>query len=205
MRGAKRASIRRRRAREAHTTQATALQTAPKRPRRRYLSDRTRRRVSTSMWDFRLRPGSMGVVMDIPLYSCRYLPKEDLALPLEGENGFSCLLRAAAHISDDAFRDLGRQLLGAGMRYAVCNGVECDRLSDLLNELLEEGEYHLEGRTAAACCDDGSFEEALEYFILPSGMAPANLVLTLGDQAAFQATLESTGDVVEKMRESLAG
>jgi hypothetical protein len=206
-----RASQRRRRA-IATAEQRTAVQTArpvKRRNRRSLLAGRTpagstaRRREA---WSFASRPGDMGEIFEQPFYSCRHLPGAELQLPLPAETPFACLIHTAAYISDDAFRELARSLLDGGMRYAIITGLESERLTDALDALLEEGEYHQDGRTALAAADDGETpEEAMEYFALPSGIAPANLLLTIGAEEDFQESLVLFDRVVKRMRTAFGG
>ena len=47
---------------------------------------------------------------------------------------------------------------------------------------------------------DDPIEEVMEYFALPSGIAPFNLVLSVGDDTIFKTTLRVFHRVVEKMK-----
>jgi hypothetical protein len=127
-------------------------------------------------------------------------------LPLDGDDGFCCLIHAAVHISDDQFLELAGRLLRNRMRCAVVSGVESERLGDLLDELLEDGEYHDNGRMALAeVCDEEPLEEALEYFVLPNGMATNNLLVYIGDEQGFATALETFAEVVDRMEADLVG
>lgn len=203
----KQASLRRRRARDLSQTKTdtTASKPASRRSRRRYLSSGKYSARVRREWDFQAEPGFMGHVFDQPLYSCRCQPGAAFDLPFDERQPFACLINAAVHIPDSAFVNLARRLLERNMRFAVCAGIESDRLADLLNDVLEEGEYHDEGRTAvAASYEDEPVEEAMEYFILPSGIAPASLVVTIGDEPVFRATLNVLDRVVRRMQSELA-
>ncbi len=199
--------MRRRRARDLASTKSSdtgSKASSSRRSRRRYLSASSYAAREPQAWDFQAGPGFMGHVFDQPVYSCRCMPNEAIDLPFQDGQPFTCLINAAVHIQDSAFVTLARHLLTRNMRFAVCAGIESDRLADLLNELLEEGEYHQEGRSAAvASYDDEPVEEAMEYFILPSGIAPASLVITIGDEPVFRAALNVLDRVVRRMQTEL--
>jgi hypothetical protein len=180
---------------------ATKIPVPPAPKRRRKITARIRAvhaGSNSSDWSIEARAGFMGTILNEPFYACRATPGELPELPFQSQP-FTCFLRAATYIGDEDFKLLATTLLRSRMRHAVCAGVESDRLADLLNEILEEGEFHENGRAAMACSyEDDPLEEVLEYFALPSGMAPANLLLTIGSETAFAETLAAFRKVDRK-------
>ena len=145
----------------------------------------------------------MGTIFGHPFYSARYAPGMELTLPFE-EQPFACLIQAEVHVGDDAFRSMAGALLERQMRFALCCGLECERLSDLINDLLEDGAFHQDGRTAVCTAhEDEPVADVMEYFALPSGVAPTNLLLTLGGQPAFEQSYHTFSQVAERMRRAL--
>jgi hypothetical protein len=209
MKPTSRASRRRRRAIEA-TAAATAAATvnppAP-RKRRRTITQKARAAFNArnTTWHLAPRDGLMGAIHERPFYACRYAPGGALSLPFNHGTPFSCLLNASIHISDEQFRVLAEGLLGLGMRQAICAGIEGERLSDLLNDLLEDGSYHLDGRTAYTCAyEEEPIEEVMELFALPCGTSPANLLVSIGNETMYRTTLRIFSNVAERMKCDLA-
>lgn len=142
----------------------------------------------------------MAEVFDLRLYAQRYLPGGSLELPFDAQTPFSCLLDVKVHIADEAFDNLAQALLDAGMRFVLISGVESERLCERLNDLLDAGVYHENGRHALGhACDGEPLAETLEYFLLPSDLAPVNLLLTIGDAAAFRQTRTAANAVVQSL------
>ena len=91
------------------------------------------------------------------------------------------------------------------MRYAICSGIDSVRLSGILTDLLETGEFRDDCRTAIAYANEEEpIEEAMEYFALPSGIAPVNLLVTIGNERIYKTTLRLFNRVAEKMHHSLS-
>jgi hypothetical protein len=55
----------------------------------------------------------------------------------------------------------------------------------------------------ATSLDDDPIEEVMEYFALPSGIAPTSLLLSIGDERMFGSTVRTFSTVVERMRAQL--
>ncbi|MHC4883874.1 MAG: hypothetical protein ACYTGH_02200 [Planctomycetota bacterium] len=200
------AQRRRRRALAARESQDKIIRPASRSKRRR-ITSRMREHSQASdaeSWRFAPRDGYMGLVFDQPFYSCRYQPTQPLVLPFAKHQPFSCLINVGVRVDESEVRTLAEALLKADMRFALCTGVDGEIFSDVLNELLESGEYHVDGRSSVATShSDDPIEEVMEYFALPSGMAPFNLVLSIGDETIFKATLSVFQRVVDKMRQGL--
>ncbi|MFH0910565.1 MAG: hypothetical protein V1918_03525 [Planctomycetota bacterium] len=171
-------------------------------PRRRRITARiraARAAVQPSPWCCRPVPGFMGKVFDRPFYSCQFLPGKPLVLPFAPQS-FVCLINASSYVSDEHFKALALSLLQQRMRAAICCGIESERLNDLLNELLEDGQFHDNGRTAMATAyEDDPLEEVMEYFALPAGIASTSLLLSIGDDRMFKSTLQTFSSVIERM------
>ncbi|MBN1257142.1 MAG: hypothetical protein JXA52_05495 [Planctomycetes bacterium] len=158
-----------------------------------------------ALWGIRAQDGCMGSILGQPFYSCRYLPGKKLSLPFKSGQTFSCLINTAVRIDDDQFKALAEMLLKNKMRYAICSGIDSERFSGLLTELLESGEYRDDGRTAIACSNEQEpIEEAMEYFALPSGIAPVNLLVTIGNERIYKTTLRVFTRVAQRMHETLS-
>ncbi|MHC4872411.1 MAG: hypothetical protein ACYTFY_11250 [Planctomycetota bacterium] len=203
----KKASLRRRRV--MAVTEAVAKQNNVKPPakRRRVITAKVRDAFSkqeTDCWSLAPDEGFMGKILCQPFYSCRIKAGDKPELPFK-KQPFVCLINAAEHISSDDFREIAQFLLDNNMRYAICAGIEADRLSDVLNELLEEGHFHENGRTAVAIgYEEDPIEEIMEYFALPSGIAPVNLLVSIGNTRTFKTTLQVFNGVAKKMKVDLS-
>lgn len=199
----RKASLRRRRAIAVAEAGAKNKNVKPPAKRRRIITAKARENFSkndSDCWSLEPKPGFMGKVFCYPFYSCRFAAGNDIEIPFESKKPFVCLINAAEHISSEKFRDLAKFLLDNNMRYAICAGIEAERLSDVLNELLEEGEYHENGRSAIASgYEEDPIEEVMEYFALPSGIAQNNLIVTIGNDRMFKTTLEVFKNVTNKM------
>jgi hypothetical protein len=115
------------------------------------------------------------------------------------------LINASSSISDDDFRKLVEFLLENRMRSAICCGINAEHLADVLNEMLEGGDYHEDGRTAMTIAyEEEPIEEVLEYFALPDGVGSASLLLNIGNDRVFKTTLTVFTKVVERMELELS-
>ncbi len=156
-------------------------------------------------WGVSPNEGFMGKLLCQPVYSFRYTVGCKLKMPFAENQPFTCLINAAKNIKSEDFEHLALFLLNNNMRYVVCTGIEADRLADVLNEILFDGSFHQEGRTAVVTShEDDPIEEVMEYFALPSGMAPVSLIVSIGNKRTFKTMLEIFSTVSKRMKVALS-
>lgn len=145
----------------------------------------------------------MGICHDQRFYALRYLPGRKLELPFE-DKPFTALIEITVPLSDDILRNVAMDLLYRGMRAALCLGPEAERMVEIVDELVDAYGFAHEARTVyASAHEDEDLAEAIQYFILPTGLAETGLLLVLGGEDAFRQTVRTFGQATTGMREKL--
>jgi hypothetical protein len=145
----------------------------------------------------------LGKFYDQRFYATRLVPGKAFHPPF-APHPFNVMIHIAGHVPDKALRQIGLDLLKHGMRFALCHGSEAERMGDILDELLEDNEFAHKGYTAyTSVHDDDPLEEAVEYFILPSGLADTGLMLVIGDESSFRSVMRAFTKVTGHLRERI--
>ncbi|GHV23657.1 hypothetical protein AGMMS49959_17430 [Planctomycetales bacterium] len=113
-------------------------------------------------------------------YALRYAKGEELAMPFARKK-FSVLINAAGKVSENEVREIGLKLLRHGMVCAICIGDEAEKISEIIDEEIDDGGFVFDGNTPYTQVGSGSLGEELELFVLPTGLTEVGLILTLGD------------------------
>lgn len=121
-------------------------------------------------------------------YATRVAPDGRCAFPFPPQR-FTALLNVAAPQPEEVLRTSVRSCLEHGMRLAVCAGSGAETVGRIVDELVDEGGYEVDGRTAYASVHDGEpLEEVVEYFMLPQGLARVGLLLVFGSDESYGET-----------------
>lgn len=127
----------------------------------------------------------------------------DLRFPFDPQP-FTALVNIVGDVGEDVLRIYAKELISHGCVQAVCRGDEAGILNDIFGDLSEEGGADSNGCTfTSMAIDDEPLEEAIEYFILPCGLASTGLLMVIGDSADFQAGVKSFKDSAGNMQKSL--
>lgn len=164
-----------------------------------------RRATSTALFDGVVQNGQMGAVGGRPFFSQFHMPGRDMTVPF-AQGPFSCFIRIGGPTSDETLSTLARALLRQGLYAAYCAGVDCERLGEIFDEILDDGHYfHGDAAVTAMAFEDESIEDALEYFTLPNGHDVPHLVLTVGSAEHHQETLTAFSSAMERMKLAFCG
>ena len=105
---------------------------------------------------------------------------------------FTALVDIAGEVSETALRGYARELIGHGCVQAVCRGGDSGLMNDIFGELADNGETdNGDFPFTSMALDDEPLNEAIEYFILPNGLAATGLVMVIGDSGAFRSAIDS--------------
>ena len=84
------------------------------------------------------------------------------------------------------------------MRSAVCWGYEAELIGDMINSVIDEYGFWLDDHTAfCSVHEEEDLAEAMEYFILPTGLTDTSLLLTLSDQQAFTTMVDTFKQITQ--------
>ena len=134
-------------------------------------------------------------------YAVRHAPGKALALPFPARP-FHAMIHTAGPLPDRATRQLGLELLRSGMRYALCHGSDAAKVGDVLDELIDANHFSFEGHTPYTSVHaEESLAEAIEYFILPAGLAETGLLIVVGEEDAFRGALREFNQITAHLRE----
>lgn len=146
---------------------------------------------------------SLGTIHDQKFYAIRNTGEKPLELPFSTKP-FNVMIELALPLSDDALRQIGIQLLKDGMCHATCRGGEAERMGEILDDLIDEHGFSIDGHTVfTSVHDDESLEEVLEYFVLPNGLASTSLLVVIGDEASFHNLVRCFGSTAADLRERI--
>lgn len=112
-----------------------------------------------------------------------------------------------SHATDDAIlQGYAQTLIDHGCVQAICRGEESDRLVDIFQRLTEQGSHDRNGKPfTVMCLDDEPLGEAIQYYVLPCGLAQTGLLMIIGDAGDFQGAIEgfstAAGEVAETLGE----
>ena len=125
------------------------------------------------------KSGNLGRLNDQDFYAVRYESARPLEFPF-AQQKFGALLNLAAATSREELEKIARQLLEHGLAYALCAGDQAEEMSEIIDRLIDEGAYSNDGFTPYTSVEDG-LSEALEYFVLPTGITSISLIITIGN------------------------
>lgn len=129
-------------------------------------------------------------------YAVRAAHGENLAIPFARKK-FSALINVLGKFSEDELREIGLKLLKHGLVCAVCIGDAAEKMSEILDELIDNHNFTFDGFTPYTQMGDGSLADSLEFFTLPTGLTDVSLILTLGGSSDHNATVDMMNSLFE--------
>jgi len=146
--------------------------------------------------------GFMGTIHEQRFYAIR-ANGSDLRFPFPAGN-FTALVDLARSVDDSVLKGYAEALIQHGCVQAVCRGEESSRLEEIFNELAEQGDLDKDGTFfTSMCLDDEPLDEAIQYFVLPCGLARTGLLMVIGDQDDFQNAIKGFSVAAGAIREDL--
>ncbi len=146
--------------------------------------------------------GYMGTVHEQRFYAIRAHGGE-LRFPFPA-GSFTALVDMAGSVDDAVLKTYASALIDHGCVQAVCRGEESSRLEEIFNKLAEKGDLDKNGTYfTSMCLDDEPLNEAIQYFVLPCGLAQTGLLIVIGDQDDFQNAIEGFSIAAGAIKENL--
>lgn len=117
---------------------------------------------------------------------------------------FTALVDIAGDVGEETLRGYARELVAHGCVQAVCRGAESGLMNDIFGELSENGETDTNGFPfTSMAIDDEPLNEAIEYFVLPNGLAATGLVMIIGDSGDFRLAVDNFAASTDGAKEAL--
>ncbi len=133
--------------------------------------------------------GKLGKIGDQTFYTIRYEAGKPLALPFS-KRPFSVLLNLVSSLSRENIELLAKELLAQGMACAICNGEQADEVSEIIDETINSFDSSDDQFTPySSSCEEG-FDEALQYFALPTGLTTVSIIITIGSDNDHGTTID---------------
>ncbi len=133
--------------------------------------------------------GKLGKIGDQTFYTIRYEAEKPLTLPFS-KRPFSVLLNLISNLSRESIELLAKELLAQGMACAICNGEQADEVSEVIDETINSFDSSDDQFTPySSSCEEG-FDEALQYFALPTGLTTVSVIITVGNDSDHGATID---------------
>ena len=133
--------------------------------------------------------GKLGKIGDQTFYTIRYEAGKSLTLPFTARP-FSVLLNLVTNLSEEHLKLLAQELLTQGMACAICNGEQADEASEIIDETINSFDSSDDCFTPySSSCEEG-FDEALQYFALPTGLTNTSIIITVGDDNDHGSTID---------------
>jgi hypothetical protein len=143
----------------------------------------------------------LGTFYDQTFYATRHAADKALSFPFPAGR-FNAMVCLAEKTDEAAMRRIGMDLLEHGLRFALCHGPEAGAMGKVLDELIDEHGFSCEGLTAyTSVHEDDSLAEAVEYFILPAGLAETSLLVVVGSDASYREVMKSFAKATSHLRE----
>ncbi len=144
----------------------------------------------------------MGTIHDQRFYAMR-AHGSDLRFPFPAGT-FTALVDMTGDVDEGILKSYAEKLIDHGCVQAVCRGEESSALVDIFNKLAEKGDFDKNGTPfTSMCMDDEPLEEAIQYFVLPSGLAQTGLLMVIGDQNDFQNAIQGFSIAAGAIKEDI--
>lgn len=145
---------------------------------------------------------SLGTLHDQRFYAIR-ANGSDLKFPFTAQP-FTVLVDISRALDDEVLEGYAQALVGHGCVQAVCRGDESNRMVDIFNTLAEQGDHDRNGTPfTSMCLDDEPLNEAIQYFVLPCGLAQTGLLMVIGEAEDFQSAIEGFSTAAGAVKEGL--
>lgn len=128
----------------------------------------------------------LGHLHEQEFYAVRHVSGDALSIPFQ-PRPFTALIHTRRNLGESQMTAIARILLEHGLAYALCIGEHGERMSQVLDALIDEHEYALNDMTVFSnASHEESIDEAMEYFVLPSGLSDTGLILSIGDESDLE-------------------
>ena len=145
---------------------------------------------------------SLGTLHEQRFYAIR-ANGSDLRFPFPA-GPFTALVDLVAPVDDAVLRKYAEALIGHGCVQAVCRGEESCRLDEIFYKLAEKGDLDRNGTPfTSMCLDDEPLNEAIQYFVLPCGLAQTGLLMVIGDQGDFQNAIQDFSTAAGAIKDNI--
>lgn len=146
--------------------------------------------------------GFMGTIHQQQFYAIRANGSE-LRFPFQSGK-FTVLVDLARSVDENILKSYAEALINHGCVQAVCRGEESPNLEKIFNKLAEKGDLDKNGTPfTSMCVDDEPLEEAIQYFVLPCGLAQTGLLMVIGDQDDFQNAIKGFSTAAGAIKEEI--
>ena len=117
---------------------------------------------------------------------------------------FTVLVDISRPVDNEILQGYAQALIDHGCVQAVCRGEESDRLVEIFDTLAEKGDLDQNGTPfTSMCMDDEPLNEAIQYFVLPCGLAQTGLLMVIGDSGDFQGAIEGFSTAAGAIKEDI--
>lgn len=118
---------------------------------------------------------------------------------------FTALIDIRSEVGGEVLESYARELVNHGCVQAVCRGSEAGLLNDVFGGIAEDGGCDAGGIAfTSMSIEDEPLREAIEYFVLPSGLAGTGLILVIGDSEDFQDAVQQFYGIAGSLQRSLS-
>ncbi|MCC8166633.1 MAG: hypothetical protein LIQ31_10900 [Planctomycetes bacterium] len=117
---------------------------------------------------------------------------------------FTALVNMSGPVDDALLQTYAQALIDHGCIQAACRGEGSDRLVEIFDKMAEQGDFDHDG-TPFTCMplDDEPLEEAIQYFVLPCGLAQTGLVMVIGDSGDFENAINGFSVAAGAIKENI--
>lgn len=145
---------------------------------------------------------SLGTLHEQRFYAMR-ANGGDLRFPFSAQP-FTALVDISRSVDDAVLKGYAESLIGHGCVQAVCRGEESDRLVAIFDDLADQGDLDKNGTPfTSMCMDDEPINEAIQYFVLPCGLASTGLLMVIGEAGDFQNAIQGFSTAAGAIKEDL--
>lgn len=146
----------------------------------------------------------LGTIHDQRFYAIR-ANGQQLRFPFTARP-FTALVHMPQSVDDALLTSYAKTLIDHGCVQAVCRGDDSDRMVDIFDSLAEQGEHDSgDAPFTSMCLGDEPLQEAIQYFVLPCGLAQTGLLMVIGGSGEFDDAINgfftSAGSIAEGIGE----
>ena len=129
---------------------------------------------------------------------------DELRFPFSAQP-FTTLVDMSSPVDDEVLKGYAASLIAHGCVQAVCRGEESHRLVAIFNKMAEKGELDHNGAPFTSMeMDDEPLPEAIQYFVLPCGLAQTGLLVVIGGHGDFQKAIDGFSTAAGAIKEDLS-
>ncbi len=117
---------------------------------------------------------------------------------------FTAMVDVPGSVDETLLKQYAGELIDHGCVQAICRGEESSRLVDIFDDLAERGDLDRNGIPfTSMCLDDEPLAEAIQYFVLPCGLASVGLLMVIGESGDFQNAIQGFSSAAGAIKESI--